>query len=181
MCLFPMTLRASCCERGAARAPGGAGRGDRRSLEHLDELTALQAEAGELRERAAGLEARAEGLDAISAQTQEGHAGWYRQAAAPGDRGARQRRPRHSLAAIYRQCLGLQPVPVQLLDPPEGTQPSAWHTELASRINPAAASWTSLAESTAAVAPSAPPAGRDRRPAPRQAIITDSGDEIAEQ
>jgi hypothetical protein len=30
-------------------------------------------------------------------------------------------------------------------------QPSGWHTELASRINPAAASWTSLAESTAEV------------------------------
>ena len=52
---------------------------------------------------------------------------------------------------FYRQSPGSQPVPVQLLDPPEGVQPSPWHTELASRINPAAASWTSLAESTAAV------------------------------
>jgi hypothetical protein len=52
---------------------------------------------------------------------------------------------------FYRQSPGSQPVPVQLLDPPEGAQPSAWHNELASRINPAAASWTSLAESTAAV------------------------------
>jgi hypothetical protein len=52
---------------------------------------------------------------------------------------------------FYRQSPGSQPLPVQLLDPPEGVQPSAWHTELASRINPAAASWTSLAESTAAV------------------------------
>jgi hypothetical protein len=52
---------------------------------------------------------------------------------------------------FYRQSPGSQPAGVQLLDPPEGAQPSAWHTELASRINPAAASWTSLAESVAAV------------------------------
>ena len=52
---------------------------------------------------------------------------------------------------FYRQSAGSQPVPVQLLDPPQGAQPSAWHTELAARIDPAAASWTSLAESVAAV------------------------------
>jgi hypothetical protein len=52
---------------------------------------------------------------------------------------------------FYRQSPGSQPAGVQLLDPPEGAQPSTWHTELAARINPAAASWTSLAESTATV------------------------------
>jgi len=52
---------------------------------------------------------------------------------------------------FYRQSAGSQPVPVQLFDPAAGVQPSAWHSWLASRIDPAAASWTSLAESTAAV------------------------------
>jgi hypothetical protein len=52
---------------------------------------------------------------------------------------------------FYRQSPGSQPVPVQVLDPPQGAQPSAWHAELAARINPTAPSWASLAESTAAV------------------------------
>jgi hypothetical protein len=50
---------------------------------------------------------------------------------------------------FYRQGPGSAPVPVQLLPPPPGAQPSAWHTELASRIDPAAAPWSTLSESAA--------------------------------
>jgi hypothetical protein len=52
---------------------------------------------------------------------------------------------------FYRQSPGSQPVPVGLLDPPPGIAPTAWHAELAARIDPAAPGWRSLAESTAAV------------------------------
>jgi hypothetical protein len=50
---------------------------------------------------------------------------------------------------FYRQSPGSAPVPVQLLPPPAGEQPSAWHTELAARIDPAAPPWTKLSESAA--------------------------------
>jgi hypothetical protein len=50
---------------------------------------------------------------------------------------------------FYRQSPDSKPVPVQLLPPPSGRQPSAWHTELASRIDPAAAPWSTLADSAA--------------------------------
>jgi len=50
---------------------------------------------------------------------------------------------------FYRQNPESAPVPVQLLPPPPGSQPSAWHTELASRIDPAAAPWSTLSESAA--------------------------------
>ena len=50
---------------------------------------------------------------------------------------------------FYRQSPDSAPVPVQLLPPPAGSQPSAWHTELASRIDPAAAPWSTLSESAA--------------------------------
>ena len=50
---------------------------------------------------------------------------------------------------FYRQDAGSAPVPVQLLPPPAGTQPSAWHAELAARIDPAAEPWASLAQSAA--------------------------------
>jgi hypothetical protein len=50
---------------------------------------------------------------------------------------------------FYRQGSGSAPVPVQLLPPPSGGQPSAWHIELASRIDPAAAPWSTLSESAA--------------------------------
>lgn len=43
---------------------------------------------------------------------------------------------------FYRQ--GSTPAPVQLLPPPAGEQPSAWHSELASRIDPAAEPWAVL-------------------------------------
>ena len=49
---------------------------------------------------------------------------------------------------FYRQSPGSAPVPVQLL-PPAGGQPSAWHSELASRIDPAAPPWATLSESAA--------------------------------
>ena len=49
---------------------------------------------------------------------------------------------------FYRQSPGSAPVPVQLL-PPAGGPPSAWHSELASRIDPAAPPWASLSESAA--------------------------------
>ena len=52
---------------------------------------------------------------------------------------------------FYRQATGSAPVPVQLLPPPSGVQPSAWHSELASRIDPAAEPWTTLSESAAKV------------------------------
>ena len=50
---------------------------------------------------------------------------------------------------FYRQSPGSAPVPVQLLPPPAGGQPSAWHSELASRIDPAAPPWATLSESAA--------------------------------
>jgi hypothetical protein len=50
---------------------------------------------------------------------------------------------------FYRQSAGSAPVPVQLLPPPAGEQPSAWHTELAARIDPAAPPWSTLSESAA--------------------------------
>lgn len=50
---------------------------------------------------------------------------------------------------FYRQSPGSAPVPVQVLPPPAGGQPSAWHSELASRIDPAAAPWAALSESAA--------------------------------
>jgi len=50
---------------------------------------------------------------------------------------------------FYRQGPDSAPVPVQLLAPPAGSQPSAWHSELASRIDPAAAPWATLSESAA--------------------------------
>ena len=50
---------------------------------------------------------------------------------------------------FYRQSPGSAPVPVQLLPPPAGSQPSAWHSELASRIDPAAAPWATVSESAA--------------------------------
>ena len=49
---------------------------------------------------------------------------------------------------FYRQGPGSAPVPVQLL-PPAGGQPSAWHSELAARIDPAAPPWATLSESAA--------------------------------
>jgi hypothetical protein len=50
---------------------------------------------------------------------------------------------------FYRQAPGSAPVPVQLLPPPPGVQPSAWHSELESRIDPAAEPWTTLSDSAA--------------------------------
>ena len=50
---------------------------------------------------------------------------------------------------FYRQDAGSTPVPVQFLPPPAGARPSAWHAELAARIDPAAAPWAALAESAA--------------------------------
>ena len=50
---------------------------------------------------------------------------------------------------FYRQSTGSTAVPVQFLSPPAGQQPSAWHSELASRIDPAAAPWATLAETAA--------------------------------
>ncbi len=50
---------------------------------------------------------------------------------------------------FYRQSPDAAPVPVQLLPPPAGEQPSDWHTELASRIDPAAPSWKAVSESAA--------------------------------
>jgi hypothetical protein len=50
---------------------------------------------------------------------------------------------------FYRQ--GKTPAPVQLLPPPAGEQPSAWHSELASRIDPAAEPWATLSQEAAIV------------------------------
>jgi len=50
---------------------------------------------------------------------------------------------------FYRQGTDSAPVPAQLLPPPAGRPPSAWHAELASRIDPAAATWTAVSESAA--------------------------------
>jgi hypothetical protein len=51
---------------------------------------------------------------------------------------------------FYRQ--GTAASPVQLLPPPAGESPSAWHDELASRIDPAAEPWASLSTSAAQMA-----------------------------
>ena len=51
---------------------------------------------------------------------------------------------------FYRQ--GGVPSPVQLLPPPAGEPPSAWHTELQSRIDAGAEPWASLSESAAQTA-----------------------------
>jgi len=48
---------------------------------------------------------------------------------------------------FYRQ--GAAPAPVQLLPPPSGEEPSAWHRELASRIDPAAEPWATLSREAA--------------------------------
>jgi len=50
---------------------------------------------------------------------------------------------------FYRQETANAASPVQLLPPAEGESPSAWHAELASRIDPAAEPWASLAKSAA--------------------------------
>jgi hypothetical protein len=50
---------------------------------------------------------------------------------------------------FYRQGPIGTPCPVQLLPPPGGETPSAWHTELASRIDPAAEPWASLSAAAA--------------------------------
>jgi hypothetical protein len=50
---------------------------------------------------------------------------------------------------FYRQGPGEAPAPVRLLPPPAGGQPSAWHAELASRIDPAAAPWSALSQDAA--------------------------------
>jgi hypothetical protein len=50
---------------------------------------------------------------------------------------------------FYRQSPGSAPVPVQLLPPAAGEQPSGWHTELAARIDPASPPWANLSESAA--------------------------------
>ena len=49
---------------------------------------------------------------------------------------------------LYRQGTAA-PTPVQLLPPAAGEPPSAWHGELASRIDPAAEPWASLSASAA--------------------------------
>jgi hypothetical protein len=43
---------------------------------------------------------------------------------------------------FYRQ--GKAPAPAQFLPPPAGEQPSAWHCELASRLDPTAEPWATL-------------------------------------
>jgi 3',5'-cyclic AMP phosphodiesterase CpdA len=50
---------------------------------------------------------------------------------------------------FYRQEAANAPSPVTLLPPAEGDTASAWHEELASRIDPAAEPWGSLAQSAA--------------------------------
>ena len=50
---------------------------------------------------------------------------------------------------FYRQSAAAAPSAVQLLPPPAGEQPSAWHTELASRIDPAAEPWATLSAAAA--------------------------------
>jgi hypothetical protein len=50
---------------------------------------------------------------------------------------------------FYRQGADAAPVPVQLLPPPAGGRPSAWHTELTSRIDPAAAPWSTVSDCAA--------------------------------
>ena len=53
---------------------------------------------------------------------------------------------------FYRQGQVGTAVPVQLLPPPAGEQPSAWHNELAARIDPAAEPWASVSTSAAELA-----------------------------
>lgn len=53
---------------------------------------------------------------------------------------------------LYRQGPAATPSPVELLPPPAGEPPSAWHSELASRIDPAAEPWASLSASAAQLA-----------------------------
>jgi hypothetical protein len=50
---------------------------------------------------------------------------------------------------FYRQGTADTSCPVQVLPPPDGEPPSAWHDELASRIDPAAEPWASLSASAA--------------------------------
>lgn len=50
---------------------------------------------------------------------------------------------------FYRQGPIGTPSPVQILPPPAGEPPSAWHRELASRIDPATEPWASLSASAA--------------------------------
>jgi Calcineurin-like phosphoesterase len=50
---------------------------------------------------------------------------------------------------FYRQGDG--PVPVQFLPPPGGGQPSAWQSELESRVDPAAEPWVTLAREAAEI------------------------------
>ena len=50
---------------------------------------------------------------------------------------------------FYRQETANATSPVQLLPPADGESPSAWHEELASRIDPASEPWASLATSAA--------------------------------
>lgn len=51
---------------------------------------------------------------------------------------------------FYRQGTG--PVPVQFLPPPAGEQPSAWQSELESRVDPAAEPWAELSRQVAELA-----------------------------
>ncbi len=51
---------------------------------------------------------------------------------------------------FYRQGTG--PVPVQFLPPPAGQRPSAWQSELESRVDPAAEPWATLSRQAAEVA-----------------------------
>jgi hypothetical protein len=50
---------------------------------------------------------------------------------------------------FYRQSAAEAASPVQLLPPPAGERPSAWHDELASRIDPAAEPWATLSAAAA--------------------------------
>jgi len=50
---------------------------------------------------------------------------------------------------FYRQGDG--PVPVQFLPPPGGGQPSAWQSELESRVDPAAEPWVTMAREVAEI------------------------------
>ena len=56
---------------------------------------------------------------------------------------------RGGIAQCYRQSAADAPSPVRLLPPPACEQPSAWHTELASRIDPAAEPRATLPAATA--------------------------------
>jgi hypothetical protein len=51
---------------------------------------------------------------------------------------------------FYRQ--GTAPVPVQFLPPPAGERPSAWQSELESRVDPAAEPWATLSHQAAEIA-----------------------------